>query len=431
MPTWFDSMSDVAIRVEGLGKQYRIGERERYYALRDLPSRILATLADRGRRNGAVQGPKEIWALKDVSFEVKRGEVVGVIGRNGAGKSTLLKILSRITVPTEGYVDVHGRVGSLLEVGTGFHPELTGRENVYFNGAVLGMKKVEIDRKFDEIVDFAEVEPFLDTPVKRYSTGMYMRLAFAVAAHLEPEILLVDEVLAVGDAQFQKKCLGKMGDQAAQGRTVLFISHNMGAVSRLCPRACWLEAGRLVTLGSTESIIAAYLSEHVDTETTGQHKWAEGFANQGTDEFKLFAVAVLDADGRVASNIDARREFVIQISYRVQKGLPYLRVGFLLTAADGTVLFETYDADNTELGGPRFSGDYVVECRIPGNLLQPGRYFITINAGMPNIKNLAFIEGAVSIQIEDTRSNGEALDTHRAGVIRPDLEWRLGTLAIA
>jgi lipopolysaccharide transport system ATP-binding protein len=267
-------VSDVAIRVEHLSKQYRIGKKqERYYTLRD-------TIADaftaplrwvRSRRNGgSPNGGEEdtIWALKDVSFEVKHGEVVGIIGRNGAGKSTLLKILSRITEPTEGRVEIHGRVASLLEVGTGFHPELTGRENIYLNGAILGMSKAEIDRKFDEIVEFAEIEKFIDTPVKRYSSGMYVRLAFAVAAHLEPEILLVDEVLAVGDAAFQKKCLGKMGDVAKAGRTVLFVSHNMAAVEGLCERAVLLDQGRVELSGDPATVIAAYLSrsgeEYVD-----------------------------------------------------------------------------------------------------------------------------------------------------------------------
>src|SRR5687767_3921935 len=251
-------MSDIAIKCEGLSKQYRIGERESYKALRDViadaasaPFRRMRSAFDRSGsdndsngRPSAVDG-RSFWALNDVSFDVKRGEVVGIIGRNGAGKSTLLKILSRITKPTRGHATIHGRVGSLLEVGTGFHPELTGRENIYLNAAILGMRKAEIERKFDEIVAFAEVEKFIDTPVKRYSSGMYVRLAFAVAAHLEPEILLIDEVLAVGDAQFQKKCLGKMGDVASQGRTVLFVSHQMNQIRRLSDHGIWLDSGRL------------------------------------------------------------------------------------------------------------------------------------------------------------------------------------------
>ncbi len=258
-------MSDIAIRCEGLGKLYKIEQRERYKTLSGALTNVMYAPIRKIRR--AWQPPLAeshnerhfIWALKDVSFEVKRGEVIGVIGRNGAGKTTLLKILSQITEPTEGRAEVNGRVGSLLEVGTGFHPELTGRENIYLNGAILGMKKREIVRKFDEIVDFAEVEKFIDTPVKRYSTGMQTRLAFAVAAHLEREILLVDEVLAVGDAAFQKKCLGKMGDVASEGRTVFFVSHNMGAIGNLCGRAVWLNDGAIAAIGDRSATVRAYL----------------------------------------------------------------------------------------------------------------------------------------------------------------------------
>jgi homopolymeric O-antigen transport system ATP-binding protein len=267
-------MSDIAIRVENLGKRYRIGERHRYKALRDTlsdalyaPFRVAASMLNghNGHRSiASKRSSSDFWALKDISFEIKQGEAVGIIGRNGAGKSTLLKILSRITKPTEGYVRMHGRVGSLLEVGTGFHPELTGRENVYLNSAIIGMRKKEIDRKFDEIVAFAEIEKFIDTPVKLYSSGMYVRLAFGVAAHLEPEILLVDEVLAVGDAAFQKKCLGKMNDVAKTGRTVLFVSHNMGAIQRLCERTIWIESGRVKKDKPTGDVIENYLREMQD-----------------------------------------------------------------------------------------------------------------------------------------------------------------------
>ena len=263
-------MGDIALRVEDLSKQYRIGgNREAYKTLRDTFTDVVVSSFRRagkllrGRSRRAAELGETFWALKDVSFEIKRGEVVGIIGYNGAGKSTLLKILSRITEPTEGYADIYGRVGSLLEVGTGFHPELTGRENLYLNGAILGMKRAEIARKFDEIVAFAEIERFIDTPVKHYSSGMYMRLAFAVAAHLEPEILLVDEVLAVGDARFQKKCFNKMQDVGQQGRTVLFVSHNMPAITRLCQRAILLDGGRVLQDGPSHQVVSAYLnSEH-------------------------------------------------------------------------------------------------------------------------------------------------------------------------
>src|SRR5947208_1844873 len=251
-------MGDTAIRVENVCKRYRIGQRQRYKTLRDALFGVMGTpfrglgacLSGQGTSKSYQESDNFIWALKDVSFEVKRGEVIGVVGRNGAGKSTLLKILSRITKPTKGFAEIHGRVGSLLEVGTGFHPELTGRENIYLNGAILGIKRKDIDRRFDEIVAFAEVEKFIDTPIKHYSSGMYLRLAFAVAAHLEPEILLVDEVLAVGDVAFQKKCLGKMGQIAQQGRTILFVSHNMGAVLRVCTRCIWLGGARIQHLAN-------------------------------------------------------------------------------------------------------------------------------------------------------------------------------------
>src|SRR6266702_1001943 len=267
-------MSDRAIRCEGIGKQYRIGERERYKALRDVitdalkgPFRRIRQAAGRAESN--CNGKPTIWALQDVSFEVKEGEVLGIIGRNGAGKSTLLKILSRITEPTCGRAEIKGRLGSLLEVGTGFHPELTGRENIFLNGAILGMKKAEIASKFDEIVSFAEVEKFIDTPVKRYSSGMYVRLAFAVAAHMEAEILLVDEVLAVGDAQFQKKCLGKMGDVAKHGRTILFVSHTMPSIQRLCSRCILLEGGSVKVAGEVGRVIEVYLEAPTSCKYVG------------------------------------------------------------------------------------------------------------------------------------------------------------------
>ena len=290
--------SDIAIRCEGLSKQYRIGQHERYRALRDVVTdaavapfrRLNAALRNgNGNSKSARRNPQSemIWALDDVSFEVKRGEVVGIIGRNGAGKSTLLKVLSRITKPTKGQAEVHGRVGSLLEVGTGFHPELTGRENIYLNGAILGMRKVEIDRKFDEIVAFAEVERFIDTPVKRYSSGMHVRLAFAVAAHMETEILLVDEVLAVGDAEFQKKCLGKMGDVAKLGRTVIFVSHDMSAIQLLCLEAIRLSAGKIVGRGPTKGQVEDYLKA---TREIGFIKTQEGLQLGPHSRLKNFAV---------------------------------------------------------------------------------------------------------------------------------------------
>src|SRR5688572_19094667 len=278
------------IRVENLGKQYTIGAKsEPYTTLRESLVRAARKPLDMVRRNGKAENTK-FWALKDVSFDVMPGEVVGIIGRNGAGKSTLLKVLSRITEPTTGRVELYGRVGSLLEVGTGFHPELTGRENIFLNGAILGMRREEINKKFDEIVDFAEIEEFLDTPVKRYSSGMYVRLAFAVAAHLEPEILVVDEVLSVGDAQFQKKCLGKMREVSEHGRTVLFVSHDMQAVARLCSRIIWFQDGTKREDGKSESIIGSYLRER--TTTGSERIWGDGANAPGTDVARLRKVRV-------------------------------------------------------------------------------------------------------------------------------------------
>ena len=308
---------DVVIGVEGLGKRYRLGtgSGERYTALRDVLATSAKNLFRRGSRAAKSESKSDaFWALKDISFEVKRGEVLGVIGRNGAGKSTLLKVLSRITDPTEGKVRLRGRVASLLEVGTGFHPELTGRENIFLNGAILGMSRAEIKTKFDEIVAFSEVERFLDTPVKRYSSGMYVRLAFAVAAHLEPEILIVDEVLAVGDAEFQKKCLGKMGEVARGGRTVLFVSHNMDAVNRLCESGVLLEQGRVVYTGVCREVVAQYLSG--GRNTSSFREWKDG-ARPGDDVVKLISVSATKRDGSTTQQFDIRQEIAISMTYEV------------------------------------------------------------------------------------------------------------------
>jgi lipopolysaccharide transport system ATP-binding protein len=354
-------MSDIAIRVEGLGKRYRLGQQVGYKTLRETfflayhtPTRILGQrlhrmrwTEDRGPKTevaglpspvpsqSSVPGPRSpvtgpqspvpsqsdhIWALKDVSFEVKRGEAVGIIGRNGSGKSTLLKILSRITAPTEGQAEIHGRVGSLLEVGTGFHPELTGRENIYLNGAIIGMKKAEIERRFDEIVAFAEIEKFLDTPVKRYSSGMYVRLAFAVAAHLEPDILIVDEVLAVGDAAFQKKCLGKMGNAATEGHTVLFVSHSMPTIENLCSRVLWIDAGRIVDVGESRKVVANY----VDTvnKTMGPRRIGE-YQNlghrRGSGEIQFTEFRLMNSDGIPNRTFAMGESIHMEVDFQVHK----------------------------------------------------------------------------------------------------------------
>jgi lipopolysaccharide transport system ATP-binding protein len=309
-------MSDTVIRVENLGKKYIIGhqQQERYTALRDVITNKVKSLGNLINPKEKVENPafEEFWALKDVSFEIKQGDRVGIIGRNGAGKSTFLKILSRITEPTTGSIKIKGRVASLLEVGTGFHPELTGRENIFLNGAILGMGKEEIKRKFDEIVAFAEVEKFLDTPVKRYSSGMYVRLAFAVAAHLEPEILIVDEVLAVGDAQFQKKCLGKMEDVGKEGRTVIFVSHNIATVTTLCQRAIWLVNGQVNSDGNAEQITSKYLT--YGAEHSGEVIITNKSENQ---RFWFKKVSLLDAKENVSSVFDVREPIKVCLEYEL------------------------------------------------------------------------------------------------------------------
>lgn len=331
-------MSDIVIKAENLSKRYRIGAaQEPYGSLRE-------SLARAVRKPFRRRDPDEtIWALKDVSFEIKRGEVVGIIGRNGAGKSTLLKILSRITKPTSGQVTLRGRVGSLLEVGTGFHPELTGRENIYLNGAILGMGRHEIERKFDEIVDFAEIEKFLDTPVKRYSSGMYVRLAFAVAAHLEPEILLVDEVLAVGDAAFQKKCLGKMGEVAEGGRTVLFVSHNLSAVLSLCRFALIIEKGELYTSGGTQQVVDAYQRILL---STAKNPLSERVDRYGDGKARLTSLKVEPIDGGDVIRITDRLR--IQIEYASTDEV--LRPAFLIGIFD-QLSRRIYFLDSRDVGG--------------------------------------------------------------------------------
>lgn len=304
-------MSERSISAVALSKQYKLGARTASYrTLRESLTGLFSS-SWRARQH---QPAETFWALQEVSFEVKQGEVIGIIGRNGAGKSTLLKVLSRITEPSSGYADINGRIGSLLEVGTGFHPELTGRENVYLNGAILGMRRVEIQQKFDEIVAFAEVEKFIDTPVKHFSSGMYLRLAFSVAAHLEPEILLVDEVLAVGDAAFQRKCLGKMNDVAQQGRTVLLVSHDMTAISHLANRCLWLHAGRVAQFGETEAVVRAYARQQQD----GVTNLAERRDRKGDGIIRLKAIEFLDADGLSVSSVGSGQPLTIAVQYTSQ-----------------------------------------------------------------------------------------------------------------
>ncbi|MCP4420628.1 MAG: ABC transporter ATP-binding protein [Chloroflexi bacterium] len=422
-------MNDIAIQVENLSKQYHIGATQaRYQTFREAiinvatsPIRRVGKLL-RGQATGAAELDEIIWALKDVSFKVNRGEVLGIIGRNGAGKSTMLKVLSRITEPTKGKARIRGRVGSLLEVGTGFHPELTGRENVFLNGAILGMSREEIENKFDEIIAFAEIGKFIDTPVKHYSSGMQVRLAFAVAAHLEPEILLVDEVLAVGDASFQRKCLGKMGDVARGGRTILFVSHNMGAVNRLCERVIWIDNGQVVMSGEPQKVIGEYLTRYTNSE--GQCLWPKGISNPESDELKALSISILDESDTVTSSISVHKPFALEIEYQVNSPLPYCRVGFQLTAIDGVIVFTAYDSDNEAYANRLEPGRYKARCQVPANLLNVGRYIISLNAGIPNVKNLVFLDGILTLNIEDTGAVGSHMYSKRSGIIRPDLRWK-------
>lgn len=372
-------MSAPIITVENLGKKYRLShqaEGRRYKALRDViaekAKRLFAAPFRRGPSAGSSAArTEEFWALKDVSFEVKQGEVLGIIGRNGAGKSTLLKILSRITEPTTGSVRIRGRVASLLEVGTGFHPELTGRENIYLNGAILGMTRVEIRRKFDEIVAFAEVEKFLDTPVKRYSSGMYVRLAFAIAAHLEPEILIVDEVLAVGDAEFQKKCLGKMSEVAGGGRTILFVSHNLGVVNEICTRACLLTRGRLTRVGETKEIIEQYLTESLSAVRA---PIASRRDRTGSGIFRFTRARIL-AGGEEVACIQLHESVVFELSYVLTRRIEPrdYRVSLTFATLDGTEVV-SLDSYLSPPSGPGFATEGVLRCRIPSFPLIKGAY---------------------------------------------------------
>jgi len=419
-------MSGIAIRVENLSKQYHIGKkREKYETLRDTLTDVLAAPFRRagkllrGQASGAAELDETIWALKGVSFEIQSGEVVGVIGRNGAGKSTLLKILSRITEPTEGYAEIRGRVGSLLEVGTGFHPELTGRENIYLNGAILGMKRVEIERKFDEIVAFSEVERFIDTPVKHYSSGMYLRLAFAVAAHLEPEILLIDEVLAVGDAAFQKKCIGKMGSVAKEGRTVLFVSHNMGAITQLCERTLWLDEGRLRLTGLSSDVVAAYLS----SGTEGQAIWRNPSTTPRGMEVQLKSARLLLADNQPTATVDFDSPFRIELAYDVIEPIRDLSVAYQLLDSQGNLVFEAMDTDMPEWKGQvRRPGRYVATCLVPGYLLKPGRYHLSLVSFVERVKIIERQEGVLTFNVSEV---GYCLNPGRLGIVFPVLEWEV------
>ena len=419
-------MSAVAIRVDRLSKQYRIGMQKAHYQTFREALTAAAFAPFRWFVNTRDQERNTIWALKDVSFEIAHGQAVGIIGRNGAGKSTLLKILSRITKPTRGRAEIFGRVGSLLEVGTGFHPELTGRENIYLNGAILGMHRKEIERKFDEIVAFSEIEKFLDTPVKYYSSGMYVRLAFAVAAHLEPEILLVDEVLAVGDAQFQKKCLGKMGDVAKGGRTVLFVSHNMQAVRSLCNEAFLLDAGGLVSRGDAQSIIREYMASQ--SLSKGEVVWDPETA-PGNSEARLISIRVLSGAGEVQESSPSDQDIIIEMSFLTQDLNKALCVGFDLITPDGTTIFRSYQTDLPfEEWLVVHKGMNRWKCIIPAGLLNAGEYYVCPRLSIHNLYWI--VKQDMSIKFSVILGHGVSpfwnslrkANTH-PGVIAPILKW--------
>lgn len=433
----------LAVKVENIAKIYRIGTKneindslaqamfhfvkspfKNYKKYRSLYKFNDAELLDDGQ--SAKSDANILWAVKDVSFDVNKGEILGIIGRNGAGKSTLLKILCRITDPTIGYAKIRGRISSLLEVGTGFHPELTGRENVYLNGTILGMKKTEVDRKFDEIVEFSGIEKFIDTPVKRYSSGMKVRLAFSVAAHLEPDILIIDEVLAVGDAEFQKKCLSKMEDVGGKGRTVLFVSHDMAAVTRLCDRVILLEDGTVAKDGTPEQVISHYLTSGYGTMAS--RRWPDPDKAPCGNNARLSSVSIRDESGQVADTIDIRCPFCVEMEYDVFKAGAVLLPVFAFNNEKGMRVFTTVDLDPAWRHKPRPEGRFISTVHIPGNLLAEGMMFVNCNMLTLIPDGIQFLEqAAVAFQVVDSMEGNTARGDYARnfpGMVRPMLEWK-------
>lgn len=406
------------IAVKNLSKQYQIGVGlPTFPTLRDKFTEVLEKPIRRFR-NGSSGQASTIWAIKDVGFSINAGEVVGVIGPNGSGKSTLLKILSRITPPTTGSAEVHGRTASLLEVGTGFHPELTGRENVYLNGAILGMSRAEIKQRFDEIVTFAGVTEFMNTPVKRYSSGMYLRLAFAVAAHLRSEILFIDEVLAVGDTEFQRKCLGKMEGVAREGRTVLLVSHNLGLVNQLCSRVLWLNQGRLELDGNSRDVIAAYCSQnHLATNIWERPEEQNGNLNK---DIVLRSVRLSQKPHESNGAFDFDLPLVAQIEYEVAKPMADLRIVLRIVSETGTIIFTSCDQDQPQQNdhGLKTKGRYLSRCNIPGSLLRPGKFFLTVGTS----QHTTWFELLENLLVFEVSKVGYQLP-ERLGLISPILDW--------
>jgi lipopolysaccharide transport system ATP-binding protein len=418
-------MNDTMIRVEGLSKHYTIGTaRQSHPSLRELLRHRLG----RGfSRNGRDDRKGSFWALKDLSFEIRRGEVVGIIGHNGAGKSTLLKILSRITEPTSGRAEIHGRVGSLLEVGTGFHPELTGRENVFLNGAILGMRKAEIERKFDEIIAFAEIERFIDTPVKRYSSGMYVRLAFSVAAHLQSEIMIMDEVLAVGDPGFQYKCLDKIQSVRREGRTILFVSHSMATVTRLCERVLLLERGQLKRDGSAAEVAGAFLSAQ-NKRSPSEKEWTDPEAAPSHEAVRLRRLRVVDEEGETIETVDIRRPMGVEMTFEVLEGGHVMVPNVHFVNESGLTIFAVLDLDPEWRRRERPPGVYVSTARIPGNFLSEGTFTLTvaISRHIPTTGVFIVEENAITFQVIDSVEGDAARGDYHGdfpGVVRPLVDW--------
>ncbi len=408
------------IKVENLSKKYVLNKKKANNTLRDVVTGLF--------RSGGKSDENEriLWALRDINFSVNDGDTVALVGSNGAGKSTLLKILSQIIKPTGGQAVLHGRVGSLLEVGTGFHQELSGRENIFLNGAVLGMKRVEIEKKFDEIVAFSEIEKFLETPVKFYSSGMYMRLAFAVAAHLEPEILIVDEVLAVGDLAFQRKCLNKMRETSEHGRTVLFVSHNMQAVTRLCSRAIWIDNGQIKQDAPAKEVVSNYLNSQ--TETSSGKIWENPADAPGNEIARLRRVRVFDEKDDTNSAFDIRRPVFVEMTYQVLQNEQILMPSFELYNEEGMCVFTSNDLDENWRYKPRPSGIYKSTAQIPANFLAEGSFYVSVSLATYEPFNVHFAErDAAAFLIADSLDGDSARGDfagHLNGIVRPILKWK-------
>jgi lipopolysaccharide transport system ATP-binding protein len=427
-----------AIRVQNVGKKYLIAhqQRERYQAFRDSLAAVFKSMLHWFSGRSSVNRLRDVnreqfWALEGVEFEIARGERVGIIGRNGAGKSTLLKVLSRITEPTTGRVAIRGKVASLLEVGTGFHPELTGRENIFLNGAILGMTKEEIRRKFDDIVAFSEIEKFLDTPVKRYSSGMYVRLAFAVAAHLEPEILIVDEVLAVGDAAFQKKCLGRMGEVSREGRTVLFVSHNMSAVRQLCDRAMVIDGGNKVFDGEVGAAISFYQNALLaDGEDSSRNPVTFPKSAAGLPVW-IASVSVRDVHGSYSTMVEYVDGLEASFEVRIEETSRDYYSGFLIHDVHGNNIIFSTDEDLSEPPiAAVTAGAYRYDIRVPGKLLKPGSYLITAMVGLKRKGKVDRRDAAIRVEVVDTRTRRGTKQLYRsAAVVAPEISWRLAGLS--